>query len=136
MKYDDVSWYEVFWDEDEESNPFPGSTHIGMFFAWAESRNLLSERHTRDFREDLEILRSRSKTPGAWFMDYCDGKLTDGDLSQEGNLFAKNYYEKDDRKGLIPVRYFTDCANTFPEKESIYDIPDSWENFDRIVPII
>jgi hypothetical protein len=55
MRYDDASWHESQ-DLSGEHNPFAGSTHIGMFLAWAASRNLIGALHTEDFSDDLEKL--------------------------------------------------------------------------------
>ena len=134
MKYDDASWH-VSEDDSGEVNPFAGATHIGMFLAWAASRNLLGALHTEEFPTDLEQLRSRSFTPGAWFMENCDGKFTNEDLNEEGNFFAQSYYEST-KEGMTPA-YFQDYADTFRDLDiEMYQVPDTWETFDRIAPVI
>jgi hypothetical protein len=133
MRHDDASWH-VSEDTARETDQFAGATHIAMFLAWAGFRNLIGELHAQDFSEELEKLRSRSITPGAWFMENCDGKFTDEDLNEEGNLFAQSYYANRDTEG--PAPYLLDYVDAFPEADSVYSVSDNWESFDRIAPII
>jgi hypothetical protein len=78
--------------------------------------------------------RSRGKiTPGQFFLEACDGKFTDEDLSELGNRFAEHYYEHED----TPGHYFADYAATVGiERPSIYNVPDTWETYEQLAPII
>ena len=55
----------------------------------------------------------------------CDDKLTDDDLNNEGNAFAKEYYEEE--------VYFDDfdevLGNNLP---TLYHVEDTWENYELI----
>ena len=132
MKYDDASWH--------SGGNFPadlpsqaGATHIRMFVAWALLHGLAGDIHTREFPEPLARLRERKITPGQFFLEACDGKFTDEDLSEVGNRFAEYYYERDDRRGT----YFADYAGRVgTEPPSIYHVPDTWETYERLAPII
>jgi hypothetical protein len=130
MKYDDASWH--------YGGNFPtdlpmeaGATHTGMFVAWAWLSGLAGEMILNDFPNDLEILRSRSLVPGQFFLERCDGKFIDDDLNDEGNLFAQAYF--DFEKG----QYIKDYTATLGQDvQNLYYVKDSWENFDRLKPVL
>ena len=94
MKYDDASWH--YGGKFPKDLPMEaGATHTGMFVAWAFLSGLAGEIHVEDFPEDIPRLKSRSITPGAFFLEACDGKFTDEDLTDEGNAFAQAYFDFD-----------------------------------------
>ena len=130
MKYEDVSWHfggEGFpKDLPEEA----GGTHTGMFAAWALLAGLAGDLHSKDCPEDIEDLRTRSITPGAFFL-RCDGKFTDEDLNEEGNAFAEEYF--DPEKGRYLADYQAALGGKLP---SLYHLQDTWENFDRLKPVL
>ena len=134
MKFDDASWH-YGGDFPEGLDPSAGATHIAMFLAWAAFRDLLSEIHTDLSSGELERLRSRTVTPTQWFMHNCDGKFLDEDLNEEGNLFAKSYYDTSEAE-KPSGSYLEDYERTFPNTASLYEIPDNWETFDRLAPMI
>ena len=132
VKFDDVSWHSGG-EFPADLPPEAGATHIGMFVAWALLHGLAGDIHIGEFPEPLARLRERRITPGQFFLEACDGKFTDEDLSEVGNRFAEQYYEQDDR----PVSYFADYAATVgTEPGSIYHVPDTWETYERIEQII
>jgi hypothetical protein len=68
-------------------------------------------------------VRRRDLTGAQFLLKYCDEKLIDEDLNEEGSAFAEGYYEQ---------TYLTDyCSVLLP-----YEDPDTWSNFDRIAPIL
>src|SRR3977135_3504612 len=90
LKYDDASWH--------SGGKFPkglpetaGGTHTGMFVAWGFLSGLAGPIHIEDLPEDIPKLKGRVLTPGQFFLDDCDGKFTDEDLTDEGNAFAAHY---------------------------------------------
>jgi len=132
VKYDDWSWH-AGGDFPADLPHEAGGTHIGMFVAWALLHGLAGDIHVIEFPEPLARLRERKVTPGQFFLDACDGKFTDEDLSELGNRFAEHYYENDDRPGT----YFTDYAAAVgTEPPSIYHVADSWETYERLAPVI
>ena len=58
-------------------------------------------------------------------MDACDGKFTDEDLNDEGNEFAREYFDFDER------RYLADYEELLGgDLPTLYHVADSWENYD------
>jgi hypothetical protein len=132
VKYDDWSWHSGG-DFPPDLPPEAGATHIAMFVAWALLHGLAGDIHVREFPEPVARLRDRKITPRQFFMGACDGKFTDEDLSELGNRFAQHYYEHDD----APGHYFADYAATVgTEPDSIYHVPDTWETYEQVEPII
>jgi hypothetical protein len=130
MKYDDASWH--YGGNFPKELPIEaGATHIGMFVAWAFLAGLAGELHVVQFPDGLLKLGDRSITPGKFFLEACDGKFTDEDLNEEGNAFAKDYF--DSKTG----KYLSDYEFTLGEKlPDLYHVQDSWENFDRLKPLL
>ena len=128
MKYDDASWH-------FEGDYPPGlpeenaTTHIGMFFKWCICQNLYSEELAEDDEGEIKKVQSGEMT-GAEFLLIWDGKLVDDMLSEQGNLFAADYYASDD--------YLNDYCEVFSKKAdgsgfeypSLYHVEDAAENYD------
>ena len=132
MKYDDASWH-YGGDFPAELPPEAGATHIGMFVAWALTNGLAGELHTQDSPDDLANLHDRRETPGNWFIRNCDEKFTNEDLDEEGNAFARDYYQATDAQ---TSPYLADYTKAFPRHPDLYSVPDTWETYDRIAPLI
>lgn len=125
MKYDDASFYptESGWPESARF------THIGMFLAWALLRGLGSDEEDGEGvpEEEVDELRARLVTPGR-LTDACDDKFTSSALNEEGNAFAASYYASG--------RYFEDYSAVLCDGPSLLSVPDAWESFDRIAPVL
>jgi tripartite-type tricarboxylate transporter receptor subunit TctC len=125
VKYEDASWHSGADDFPKELPAQAAATHSGMFLAWALLGGLGSTLHAGD----LARLRSRQVTPGAFFYHDCDGKLTDEDLSEEGNAFAKAYFDPES------ARYLRDYDAMLCEGlQTAYHVRDTWQNFDKLKP--
>ncbi len=127
MKYDDASWH--------YGGDFPkglpnenGATHIGMFLAWIIERDLVSDELREDAAAELARVKRRKMTGAQFLLAVCDEKLASNDLSPEGNRFAKAYFMKE---------YLEDYADLFePKLSSLYELADTWKNYDRLRPIL
>jgi hypothetical protein len=127
MKYDDASWH---YDGEFPAglSPKNGATHIGMFVAWLIERDLISRALRADAEKELALVKKRKMTGAAFLIEACDEKLIDEDLSPEGNRFAKAYFQK---------KYLDDYGDLFGDDvESLYELNDSWHNYDRLRPIL
>jgi hypothetical protein len=130
LKYDDASWH-YGGDFPKDLPNEAGATHTGMFVAWALLSGLSGSVHVEEFPDDISKLRERSLTPGRFFLSICDGKFTDEDLNGEGNAFAEFYF--DFEKG----RFLDDYAEVlFGSLPSMYHVPDTWESFDKLKPVL
>jgi hypothetical protein len=58
-------------------------------------------------------------------------KFTDEDLNEEGNRFAEAYFDFEQGS------YLADYGETLGEEErDIYYVADTWENFERLKPVL
>ena len=108
-----------------------GATHSGIFFAWALFAGLGGEPHVADTLEAIERRQRREVTPGLFFLEQCDGKLTDEDFNDEGNAFAQAYF--DFTNGTYLDDYHTALGADLP---SLYHVADSWESFDTMAAVL
>ncbi|PJL65723.1 hypothetical protein B9Y61_17910 [Stenotrophomonas maltophilia] len=129
MKYDDASWHSDG-DFPAELPPEAGATHIGMYVAWLLLRGMAGEELADDMQEELRSLTRRAMTSGQ-FLLVCDGKFLDEMINDEANAFTLEYYQADDC--LYPDDYIELLADDLP---SLYHVADTWENFDRLAPVI
>ncbi len=129
MKYDDVSWH-VNGNYPPELPHQAAATHTGMFVSWALLTGLAGPLR-QDIPDGIAALQQRTTTPGQFFWEYCDGKFVDLALNKEGNAFAKAYF--DFAKGSYLADYEAVLGGELP---SLYHIADTWENFDRIKPLL
>jgi hypothetical protein len=130
MKYDDASWhYGGNYPSDLPNEA--GATHSGMFVAWAVLSGLAGPIHLVEFPEMLGRLQRREITPGRFLIEACDEKFTNDDLNDEGNAFAKAYF--DFERGSYIADYERVLAS---ELETLYHVADTWENFDLLKPVL
>lgn len=135
MKYDDASWH---YDGDFPAHlpPEAGSTHIAIFVAWCVLNGMASDLHTDAGAELLSKLNARNITPAQWFIAACDEKFTDEDLTDQGNEFAAAYYGAGGNLASDPNAYLADYEKKFSQFESLYEVSDTWDTYDRIAPQI
>jgi len=128
MAYDRSDWH-YGGDYPNDLPPENGGTHIGFFLAWAIINNLVGEFHKEESKESILAVRNRKMTGRDFLEKECDEKFWEEDLNEEGNLFAKVYYE-----GNI---YFSDYESTLAGGlPTLYHVENTWENYDKIAPII
>jgi hypothetical protein len=133
VSYDNYDWH-AGGDFPVDLGSECGGTHIGMFLAWAISRDLIGDLHREEFPELVLAVRQRQLTGREFLFRACDGKFWDEDLNDEGNAFAKWYYAPE--SGGYG-RYISDYERAIGEGlPTIYHVEDSWENYDRLAPII
>ncbi len=135
MKYDDASWH-YGGDFPADLPDQAGATHIAMFVAWCVLNGMGGELHDVESLEATEALRARTLTPARWFIETCDEKFTDEDLSEEGNAFAREYYGADGNLASGTTSYLADYEKAFQQTANLYQVPDAWSSYDRIAPII
>ncbi|MEM7609943.1 MAG: hypothetical protein AAF411_31740, partial [Myxococcota bacterium] len=94
MKYDDSTWHSDG-DFPADSPARFGGTHIGLFLRWCFEQGWASALHVERAPADVEAVIGGTMTGTDFLFRYCDGKLTDEDLNDEGNAFAAVYYGRD-----------------------------------------
>ena len=132
MAYDRYDWHYNgdFPSDLEEEN---AGTHIGMFIAWAITRNLIGDFHRDESADWIQKVIDRKVTGRDFLFSMCDGKFWEEDLSEEGNVFAKFYYAGEDGYG----EYLSDYENTLcSNTETLYHAEDSWDGFDSLAKVI
>jgi hypothetical protein len=130
MKYDDASWH-YGGDFPKDLPHEAAGTHTGMFVAWGFLRGLAGRIHIEDFPDDIPKLQVRTATPGQFYLEACDGKFTDEDLTDEGNAFAAHYFDL--QKGSYLADYESLLAADLP---TLYHVPDTWATFDKLKPVL
>lgn len=115
------------------------ATHIAMFTVWTWFENLASADSLEFYGDVVEAGRQRLSTPRALLdrrRDLLALDLTSNDLSDEGVCFANDYYLKDQEINLEAGGFIHDWMTEFAEFGDIFAVPDTWEAFDRIAPIM
>jgi hypothetical protein len=125
--------------EYHEGDDFPAGlstqqtyVHIGMFLAWIIANDLYDRARFQDDRSAISLVKSRQMTGAAFCERVCDGALASDMLTEEGNAFARYYYRSGNTMPYI-VDYAKVLGSGLP---SLYHVQDTWENYDRIRPVL
>lgn len=135
MAYDRIDWHsggDYPADLPEEN----GGIHIGMFLAWALGHGMAGEFHREESAEALKRLKQRELTGLEYLVEYCDGKFWDEDLNERGNAFAADYYDGQSAFAAQYGSYLNDYCEVFNQYPSIYHVENTWENYDRLQPLL
>ena len=119
MKYDDASWH-YGGDFPTDSPEEYSGVHIALFMKWCFLKGWAGDIHVSE--TDTKKVIEGSLTATEFFFKYCDGKFTDEDLNEEGNVFAAQYYGDE---GL----YLNDFAENFGDQ--MYVSPESEFNYPK-----
>jgi hypothetical protein len=126
VTYDDAEWHmdsvlDLGLDESA------AAVHVGIFLAWATTKGLLDDE--LDVRTDaVRVVAERSVTPSALAGRYFVSQIDPFMLNTVGNGFADTAY----RHYLVALESDPMVARN----ESIYHVPDSWDSYDAIAPVI
>ena len=127
MIYDRADWH-YGGDFPDGLPPECGATHIGMFLGWAIKRDLVGELHREHNAEAIAGVRDGSISGRDFLLDSCDEKFTEEELSEEGNRFAKSYFES---------RYLRDYdACMGAGRASLYHVEDNSANRGKIEALL
>jgi hypothetical protein len=143
MAYDRIDWHSGG-DYPDDLPGENGGIHIGMFLAWAFDQGMAGELHREEWPELLEQLARREITGLGFLLYACDGKFWEEDLDERGNAFVRDYYELNTDFGKEYGSYLQDYCDIFNrdaadrgfEYSSIYHVDNTWENFDRLKPVL
>jgi len=135
MKHDDAEY--AFLDFETDLDIRAANTHIGMFLGWAIHAGLAAEAGPGDTARAVALadVRARRMTGGEFLGTECDCKLMSDDLSAEGNAFAAAYYAQQffaDYEAMFKAQ----MPDTGHANDDFCSVPDTWENFDRLRPVL
>src|ERR1700722_19318519 len=81
-------------DFPKDAPPENGGTHIGIFLAWAILHEMVSDELRAVAGDDLIAVFERRMTGRTLLFQHLDGVLSEDDLNEQGNAFARHYYKK------------------------------------------
>lgn len=120
--YDKAKWhYEGDWPKGLRTRQ--AFVHTGMFLAWIVERDLLSAEIARDYASEVAALKA-GRMKGAELLERIGGSLTNDDLTEEGNQFAKAYF--DFERGKYLDDYERVLADGLP---SLYHVSNTYKNY-------
>lgn len=125
MKYDDASWHDN--DEFPTDQPYEHTgTHIALYLRWCFIKGWASELHMEYEPDAVADVISGNLSATEFLFEHCDGKFTDEDLTDEGNMFTEQYYGSDG--------YLLDYAEIFGDL--IFSVPESAHDFEKLSKIL
>jgi hypothetical protein len=129
IEYDLWRWHtEGVFPKDQP--PEHGYVHIGMFVVWLIDLDMLDPdwMSKSGVKSAVEAIRERRETPCA-LRDVTEGRLASDMLTAEGQGFAGAYYAPE-------YGYARDWHRVFGREADRYAVPDGWQTYDRIGPLI
>ncbi|EBS2737835.1 Uncharacterised protein [Salmonella enterica] len=123
MKYDDASWHDT--EEFPTDQPYEHTgTHIALYLKWCFIRGWASELHMEYEPEAVAGVISGTLSATEFLFEYCDGKFTDEDLTDAGNMFTEKHYN--------------DYLNDYVEYigDLAYLVPESAHDFEQLSEIL
>jgi hypothetical protein len=98
---------------------------LGVYLAWCANLDLLSDRLTQGIAGEVVRLRMRDLRPVEFLIRATAGSLRREHLNDVGLQFTERYY----------AEYLDDYAAALNlDASSVYDVEDSWANYDRVAP--
>ena len=128
-EYDDWRWH-VEGKFPKDQPPEQGYVHIGVFVTWLLDFGFVdSDWVARTGAEQVvSAVAERRGTPGS-LRDVTEGRLVSEMLTPEGRAFTGAYYAPE-------YGYARDWRTVFGRRADRYDVPDAWETYDRIAPLL
>jgi hypothetical protein len=97
--------------------------HGGLFLGWLMQRGLVSEEVDDELVRDF---KKRRRT-GPRIYEELDGVLDDAMLTDDGNAFAKAYFD------LGTGAYISEYQDLLAaDLESVYAVADTWDNYEKL----
>ena len=107
-----------------------GYVHIGMFLAWLIEHDMLDRKWVAGagVQPLIAAIREATVSPCA-LRDKTNGRLASDMMTAEGAAFSGAYY--------APQYGFTqDWRRAFGKPADKYAVPENWETYGRIAPVI
>jgi hypothetical protein len=111
-------------------SPTQGYVHIGVFVAWLVRHGMADRERIAQLggAADITGLMDHDGLPTS-LRESTGGRLSADLLTAEGRGFTSAYYAPE-------YGYPRDWQRTFGRRADRYDVPDSWESYDRVAPTI
>lgn len=107
-----------------DMEPEQAFVHTGMFLGWIIDHDLYSNWFGAEMLGYISAFRNREMT-GPKVFELCDGVLLDDMLTDEGNAFARDYF--DFERGKYLRDYSELLTKGLP---SLYHVADTWPNYE------
>jgi hypothetical protein len=127
---DRADWHYGAQNYPMDLSPENGGIHIGMYLAWIIERGLASAVLQKYARDSLPRLLERKITGRQLLFSDLDEKLFYSLLTKVGKDFTRAYYDSTD---CYLADYEAALGGSLP---TLYHVEDSWENYDKLVPVI
>lgn len=118
--FDDMAWH-VSGKFPRRAGAEQAYVHIGMFYSWL----IMHDLDRRLPKRERDLVRSRTHT-GSILRDATDGVVAAHFVKPAAVEFVQAYY------GGARAAYLDDWSFEFGEAADRYEVPDTWETFDRI----
>lgn len=105
------------------------SVHTGLFVGWLLEHQLMSLKFIEESTVEIEQFLQKQMTGTDVYLAW-DGALVSDMLSEEGNAFALAYFDFDEGD------YLNDYEELFPTLHSLYDVEDTWDNYEKLKKVI
>jgi len=128
--YDKAKWHYGGNFPDDLDN-YQASVHSGMFIIWLIDNELFDDHGLPKTKEEVKLIKERKKTGANFYINQLDGVLLDDDISEIGNKFSYYYYMS--KNGDYLNDYYEVLGK---DTETLYHIQDTWENYDKLKPVI
>jgi len=114
----------------KDQPPEQGYVHIGMFLAWLIERDMLNPRWVARaaVQPTIASMREAAVSPCA-LRDVTDGRLGGDMMTADAAAFAGAYYAPQ-------YGYTQDWRRVFGKAADKYAVPETWETYGRIAPVI
>jgi hypothetical protein len=126
--FDKAKWHSdgEFPEDLDEDQAF---VHTGLYLGWVIDNHLFSEEFADDMQNEIGQFKSRKLT-GPEVYAACDGVFIDDQLSEDGLAFTTEYFDFENGK------FLKDYEKLFPGLPSMYHVQDTWENYNKLKPVI
>jgi hypothetical protein len=117
----------------KELNQYQSYVHTGLYVAWLVDNNFYEE----DFKSenDEAVLKhlKRQTSPVKFYELQLDGVFDAEGLTQEAIKFTSHYFDFENGKYLEDYFSILDPNDELP---SLFHVEDSWENFEKLKPVL
>jgi len=126
--YDKAKWH-FRGDFPEELDIFQGYVHTGFYLTWIIENGLFDTNGDDYLNSEISKVKKKELTGAEFFERNLDGVLMDYDLTELGNEFTYEYYEKG--------KFLEDYSKTLgADLPTLYHIKDNWANYGKFKPLL